>query len=237
MAPSRNLKPLAGHLNAVIRAGPPAVLPVWEPLFRLMLSEAKVNLTDLLREEEITLETLALACQSGFLRREAFEELMVNRSTTWLTKCLRRWGVPRDQVQDELSRLYLHLWEKALARYDSSRLFRPWVARVARNCWIGWIRSLRRSQSLDQVQEPLDGGLSPVQAAEAEELRRLILDAVPDPEQKAAISGILDGMSVLQVAESMDVPKTKVYRLLFRARARVRTALRSTVGLLGDQIR
>lgn len=112
--------------------------------------------------------------------------------------------------------------------YDRSRPFGPWLMRIAQNAAIDLLRRRAVRQS-----EPLDGtttatGRSPLQHAEAAEIRRALgraLAELPERQRVAVTLFDIEGWPHAAIAETLGVPEGTVRSDVFHARRKLREAL------------
>jgi len=234
MDPPCDLKDLTGHFEEVICRTPPERLAASEPGIRCLLAAAQLSPADLLRDPSLSPECLVLAFQRRFFRNEAYEELLVHRCEQDLRKWFGDWRVPSDWREDLLQALHLHLFSKALVKFDPAvGSFTPWLKQVAYHFWCGELRRIRPTVPLELVPEQAERCPSPPEQAVAEECRVLVEQAVEElPEcQRTALRGAAEGKSADEVSREMGVEKASAYRWLFRGRREVerRLGLRGVV--------
>lgn len=140
----------------------------------------------------------------------------------------------RDITQDVFLRLY-----EQFERYDLARPFAPWFMRLATNLALNAREKarLRRTLSTDaplsdgepRPEPPDRAGAAPVEAAGSREERVAIRAGVAAlPEKYAAVVALhyLEGLSVREISERLEIAEGTVKVRLFRARAQLREALR-----------
>ncbi len=135
--------------------------------------------------------------------------------------------------EDLAQEVFLHLYQ-ALPRYDPSRPFAPWMRRVMANCVLNRLRA-RPPRALpltgaDGADLPIADGRArdpAAAAADAEDLARIRLHLARLPEGWRAVVALryTEGLSVAEIAETLDLPANTVKTRLFRARAALRAAL------------
>ncbi|WOF45351.1 RNA polymerase sigma factor [Sphingopyxis indica] len=123
----------------------------------------------------------------------------------------------------------------ALDRYDGSRPFRLWIARIAINKCHDWARrrAVRRMLSfalpIDAAAEVAADQVSPeTQLADAQELRRTLdaVAALPARLKEALMLRTIEGLSQAETAEVLGVSQKAVETRLHRARAKLAELLR-----------
>ncbi|HEU4339534.1 MAG TPA: RNA polymerase sigma factor [Planctomycetota bacterium] len=120
-----------------------------------------------------------------------------------------------DMSQEVFLRLHRHF-----ATYDPRLPFLPWFRRLTTNACLNWCRThrARRPQRLE------DDTASAPPKEPSEDLRDAVL-ALPD-EQRLAITHFYFGdLSVVEIAEAMDVPTGTVKTWLYRAREALKSKL------------
>lgn len=123
----------------------------------------------------------------------------------------------------------------ALARYDGTRPFRLWIARIAINKCHDWARrrAVRRLFSfalpIDAADGIADTRASPeTQLADAGELQRTMraIAALPARLRDALVLRTIEGLSQAEAAQVLGVSEKAVETRLYRARARLTEDLR-----------
>jgi RNA polymerase sigma-70 factor (ECF subfamily) len=211
--------------NARIWADSPTSLREQEAGIAAALTSAELSLTVVF--QELPDETLALAFQKGFLVREVFTELFVGRYERSLARWLFRWGADAERAAEVLQDLYLRFYENRLATYNPEKGFRGYLWVSARNLWVQHGRDTRAVNSLDSLQSLASTGPGPEQAlADKEALERInaAIAGLPDLE-RAVLNATQAGKSADETAQALDLPKYRVYRLLFQARRRLEQVL------------
>jgi len=182
----------------------------------------------LMRPDETTAEPTILlatirAARSGDPR--AFEDLMIatHRHVANLSwRILGDAEEVKDAVQETFLRVFRHL-----KRYDETRDFHGWLARITINV----CRDLNRRRRKDRLHAPLDEALtqttgeriddSVIARGEAALVTRAI-DTLPERERLAIILRDVDGLSTEEVAEILGNTTSTVRVQLRNARAKVR---------------
>jgi RNA polymerase sigma-70 factor (ECF subfamily) len=223
---SVGLATLASALEEVIWSVPREQLASTGSTLLALLAAANYTPADVLAE--MADETLAVAVQKAFLRKEAFEEWLVNRYEPALLHWFyRRTGDP-ERALDLVQELYVKLLTgHTLANYNPEQEFRPWLWRVVHNLWVSSLRRKRLPISLIADEEQPSRTPPPIEEAAAHELESRI-DAVvrelPGAQQQI-LREAMNGASAGQIAEQLKIPKQRVFQLLFKARRRVEQAV------------
>lgn len=158
----------------------------------------------------------------------AFEEIVARyqrRVYGTAFRIVRRHDVADDVAQETFVRAY-----QALATFDSSRPFGPWVCRIAANLAINHVRSPRaREEPLPEThtQEPAPTG--PLDALLDGEARRVLDQALltlPGEQRAVFVLRVFEELSYKEIAEALGIQMGTVMSRLARARERLREALR-----------
>lgn len=200
-------------------------LDPWERDFCARLKNASLRLGDVL--EELSDESLALAVKKDLLRKETFEELCVKRYTSYLLRWFHRWGVPVGSVRELIQQLFCQLLEKHLSTFQPERNFRVYLYQAAWHLWIDHLRRSNKIRSLDGIPEPLSGDTSPEeQIIGLELLQRFDAALARLPAgHREVLRRTMDGQSAEAIGLALDIPKKRVFMLLFRARRRMEKEL------------
>jgi RNA polymerase sigma-70 factor, ECF subfamily len=178
-------------------------------------------------EEERQLVRLA---QSG--EEAAFEELIrrhQQRVFGLVSGILRR----REDVEDVVQQVFLKVFV-SLKRFDQRAAFSTWLYKISVNeCWDYLrkkkVRPLVYEADLSEEQvSRLDGVVSADQPpasssdrAEARDLLERMMEKLPEQDRQLLILKEVEGFSVQELAEILDLNVNTVKVRLFRARARL----------------
>jgi len=175
-------------------------------------------------------QELVRRAQSG--EEAAFEELIrrhQQRVFGLVTGILRR----RDDVEDVVQQVFLKVFI-SLKRFDHRSAFSTWLYKISVNeCW-DYLRKRKvrpltyeADLSEDQVSR-LDGVASaenppedPAQRAEARDLLERMLDKLPEEDRQLLMLKEVEGFSVQELAEMLNLNVNTVKVRLFRSRARL----------------
>jgi len=178
-------------------------------------------------EKERELVRLA---QSG--EHAAFEELVrrhQQRVFGLVNGILRR----REDVEDVVQQVFLKVFV-SLKRFDQRSAFSTWLYKISVNeCW-DYLRKKKvrplmyeADLSEDQVAR-LDGVVSvdrppesPSERAEVRDLLERLLEKLPDDDRQLLMLKEVEGFSVQELAEMLDLNVNTVKVRLFRSRARL----------------
>jgi RNA polymerase sigma-70 factor (ECF subfamily) len=219
------LETLAAAVGEVIWTLPDTQVRAAEPALRALLAAGGWKVSGVL--QEIPDETLAVAVQKEFLRKDAFEEWLVNR----YEKALLRWFYSRtgnwENAQDLTQELYLKLLRKDPApAYDPNHLFSPWLWTVVRNMQISDWRRQQKHVSLGSLALPASDPAPQEEAAarELESRAEAVILELPGPQQRV-LRAAMNGASADDIARQVGLPKQQIFQLLFKARRFVERAL------------
>jgi len=178
---------------------------------------------------------LVRLCQNG--TATAFEELVrrhQQRVFALVGGILRR---PQD-VEDVAQQVFLKAY-LGIRRFDQRAAFSTWLYKIAVNeCWDYLrkkkVRPLVYEADLSEEQvSQLDGIVSadrppesPSRRAEARQTIERILDTLPEQDRQLLILKEMEGFSVQELAEMLDLNVNTVKVRLFRARGRIMQAFR-----------
>ena len=175
-------------------------------------------------------QELVRRAQSG--EEAAFEELIrrhQQRVFGLVNGILRR----RDDVEDVVQQVFLKVFV-SLKRFDQRSAFSTWLYKISVNeCW-DYLRKRKvrpltyeADLSEDQVSR-LDGVASaenppedPSQRAEARDLLERMLDKLPEEDRQLLMLKEVEGFSVQELAEMLNLNVNTVKVRLFRSRARL----------------
>lgn len=145
----------------------------------------------------------------------AFEQI-VERFERPVYSLVYRLTGDREGARDLAQDVFLKAWRN-LARYDPERPFAPWFLKLAANLAINAREAakLRKTVPLEEPPAP-----RPEETPD-EELRAAVRKTIADLEPKYAACVALfylDGLSVKEIAERLDMPEGTVKIRLHRAR-------------------
>ncbi|HWW51576.1 MAG TPA: sigma-70 family RNA polymerase sigma factor [Verrucomicrobiae bacterium] len=181
--------------------------------------------------------------QSG--TEAAFEELVrrhQQRVFALVSGILRR----QEDVEDVAQQVFLKVF-LSLRKFDQRAAFSTWLYRITINeCWDYLrkkkVRPLVYESDLSEEQVScLDGIASsgrppeaPNDRAEAKQLLERLLEKLSEPDRQLLVLKEMQGFSVQELAEILNLNVNTVKVRLFRARGRVMDAYRRRLGLSGQ---
>lgn len=166
-------------------------------------------------------------------RQRAYGELMQRHRET-VYRLVRSHIGDADAALDVTQQCFLAAFS-ALARYDGTRPFRVWIARIAINKCHDWARrrAVRRLFSLalpiDAASHVVDEGATPeVLLSDRQQLQRTMtaITALPDSLKEPLILCTIEGLSQAETALVLGISEKAVETRVYRARARLEESLR-----------
>ena len=170
---------------------------------------------------------LARCCAQDPMAFRAFVVRYERMVFALLSRMLGGGSEVEDLAQETFVRAY-----RAFPGFDLNGPAKPstWLLTIATRLAL----DARKKKRLDQT--PLDdttdatSGSTPEIALERRELGRAIAEAaetLPDDQRAALVLAELHGLSILEIANALDVPENTAKTRLFRAREKMREALKS----------
>lgn len=142
-------------------------------------------------------------------------------------------AITRDEraAEDILQECFVRLHTYA-ASVDAARPLRPWLYRVTVNLAYDWSSRRRHMQPLDDAMEWLSGlpaaFPSPDRKAEERETMRTVrevIDGLPPMHRAVIVLFYMEGLTIEEIADVLDLPTGTVKSRLHYARARLREML------------
>ncbi len=168
-----------------------------------------------------------LVLRAGAGDHRAFADLAHLLARPALGACIRILHdrqLAEDAVQEALTRL----WREA-ACFDPARgSFSAWWRRMLINCALDGRRRLRPVAALDEAAEISDAGPTPARAAEQADLAARVQAAAAElPERQRAALALFhgDGLSMQEIADTLETSEKAVEGLLLRGRAALKSKL------------
>lgn len=128
---------------------------------------------------------------------------------------------------------------RAIDRFDPKMPFYPWLYRIVRNACFNHLRKRRRRAEvslqllMEEGYDATHDGRSPEEAAELEELKRSIREAMktlsPEHQEILRLRHFLE-LSYSEMAECLHIPQGTVMSRLHAARKALRAALETSQG-------
>ncbi len=192
------------------------------------LSEEK-NGPRVYKEENLQERELIEAARTG--DKTAFGKLIMIHQRRLLRTILVITG-RRDSAMDIVQDAFVKAWG-ALRRFETGRPFYPWIATIARNLALNYIKRQSREQSLDEI-EPLaenipDESGNPLDdliGREADRKFAAALLALPEQFRAVFVLRMYDKLSYEQIAKELDISPGTVDSRLYRAREKLMELLK-----------
>lgn len=150
---------------------------------------------------------------------EAFTQIMRNHEDRVFSVCLRIMG-NRDQALDATQETFLTTFRKA-EQFKGNAALGTWIYRIAVNTCYDLLRRQKRRKT-DPMPEHLDPtDHSAEDAVDSAALRPEItaaLAALPADFRSAVVLSDIEGMSLPEIAEILDIPVGTVKSRVFRGR-------------------
>jgi RNA polymerase sigma-70 factor (ECF subfamily) len=145
-------------------------------------------------------------------------------------RIVRRHDVADDVAQEAFIRAF-----RALASFDPGRPFGPWISRIAANLAINHVRSpeAREEELPDGHAETPSRGEDPLDRVLDSEARAILhqaLASLPAEQRAVFVLRAVEGLSYLEIAESLQISIGTVMSRLSRAREKLRTAVAPYLG-------
>ena len=150
----------------------------------------------------------------------------------YLWRTLRRFGVPARHVEDVAHDVFVVVHAR-LAEFDRKRPLRPWLIGIAFRESANFLRKGTQSRELLEELDAEDDGASPEDLAIGREARTLVARALAtlEPDRRAVfVLHDLNGESVPDIAEALEIPLNTAYSRLRLARQEFTLAVRRMHG-------
>ncbi|MDB5681567.1 MAG: sigma-70 family polymerase sigma factor [Sphingomonas bacterium] len=180
-------------------------------------------------------EARARLCEAlarvGAEDRNAFREVYTLTSAKLFGICLRICG-ERSGAEDVLHEVYLTIWKRAGAFEPGRASPISWLATIARNRAIDWVRArgVRPTRPIEEADDIADDTPDQLSVAQRDEKSRRLhdcLDALDERQRDAIRTAFFDGMTYAELAAAKGVP-------LGTMKSWVRRGLQQLKGCVGD---
>lgn len=144
----------------------------------------------------------------------------------YLCRTLRRLGVRREDIEDDVHEVFLVLNRK-WTQYDPSRPLRPYLFGIAFRVASAQRRRRHREvpHRLELVEEPAVPPDDALEAAEARELVLAALSRVPLPRRAVLVMHDIDEIPMRDIARTLSLPLFTGYSRLRKARREFEAAV------------
>jgi RNA polymerase sigma-70 factor (ECF subfamily) len=163
----------------------------------------------------------------------AFSELARLLARPALAQAVRVLG-DRALAEDAVQEAFTRLWREA-RRFDPARgSFAGWWRRMLMNCALDGRRRLKPVVAIDEAAEVADAAPTPARAAESADLAARVQQAAAAlPERQRAALALFhgDGLTMAEIADTLETSEKAVEGLLLRGRA----ALKDRLAALKDE--
>lgn len=162
--------------------------------------------------------------------QRAFDELMSAHEDRVFSVCLRVMR-NREAALDALQETFITVFRKA-HMYNGESAFSTWLYRVAMNTCYDQLRKKKRraTDSLPDHHDPADPTADdPFTSAELRPELHAALDQIPQEFAAAVVLSDIEGLSIAEAAEILDVAEGTVKSRVFRGRRMLADILRNQI--------
>ena len=165
--------------------------------------------------------------------KTAMFELLMRRYNERVYRAARAIVRDESEAEDVMQQAYVNAFTH-LHQFNGSALFSTWLIRIAINEALARVRRKGRYEAFDDAPSTVEPLMSmnpsenPERQAFAGELRKLLesaIDGLPNGMREVFVLRDVEGMSTLEVAESLGVSEDVVKTRLSRGRAMLRRVL------------
>jgi len=147
---------------------------------------------------------------------------------SFVWRCLRGLGVAPLALEDAAQDVFVVV-HRRLFTFQAESSLRTWLFGIVRRIAYRYRRTARRKGPIAELERepeaPDPGPLERAQEVEAAEFVDRFAGHLDDRKREVFVLGILEGLSVPEVAEALGVPLNTAYTRLRRARLEFRKAL------------
>jgi len=148
-------------------------------------------------------------------------------------RCLQGYGVPTAALDDAAQDVFV-IVHRRLGDFRGDSTLRTWLYSIVRNVAANRRRSEKRRGSLAALKEDVpcsdSGPIEYVQQREAVDFVRCFLAKIDDKKRDVFILALLEGMTIPEVAETLNIPLNTAYTRLRSVRLEFRRALQNRRG-------
>ncbi len=167
--------------------------------------------------QEVVDELLVMRCQDG--DAEAMDMLVRRWQDRLWRHALRLTGRP-DGAWDVVQESWLGIM-RGLGRLADPACFRPWAYRIVTHKATDWVRRRQRGRTIRDLADPVPAAPAGADADAASDLRTA-LAALPADQRALLGLRYLEELSVVEIAEILEIPAGTVKSRLYEARATLR---------------
>ncbi|HWP83161.1 MAG TPA: RNA polymerase sigma factor [Bacteroidota bacterium] len=164
----------------------------------------------------------------------AYEQIM-RRYNPRLFRIVRSYLTDEDEIEDVIQEAYIKAYE-ALPRFEKRSSFSTWVIRIAINEALARVKQRKRLSPIGDTASddtgyvieaigPLQNNETPIETLMNSELKYILEEAVdrlPENYRSVFVMREIEGMSIAETSESLDITQTNVKVRLNRAKEMLR---------------
>jgi RNA polymerase sigma-70 factor (ECF subfamily) len=143
-------------------------------------------------------------------------------------RCLRGLGVASAQLEDAAQDVFVVVHQR-LHSFEHAAALRSWIFGIVRRIAYRYRRTAQRKPSGGSQDEEAPtsepGPQERIQDVEAARFVDGFVSGLDDRKREVFVLGVLEGLTVPEIAEALEVPLNTAYTRLRRARAEFRKAL------------
>jgi len=163
---------------------------------------------------------------AAIAKRPEFRDVF-ERELGFVYNSLRRLGIRSAELPDATQEVFATV-AAVLGDYDPSRPLRPWLFGISYRVGMRYLDvAHRRREVPSEMPEAPDsspGADAAVERKEARDLAREALSRVEPSRRAVLVLAHFEGMSVPEIAETLQIPVNTAYSRLHRAREELRDA-------------
>ncbi|RSZ57859.1 sigma-70 family RNA polymerase sigma factor [Massilia atriviolacea] len=188
----------------------------------------RITEASVLRSTELRLHALFLQGLDGdAVAYRAFLQATASHLRAFLRRRLGSWP---DEVEDLVQESLLAIHNQRLS-YDTAVPLTAWMVAIARYKLIDWLRRHARRDALNEPMPDDDAFFSSADADAGEARRDLarLLAGLPDKQREAIVYTKLDGMSVREAADALQMSEAAVKVSVHRGLKTLATLLKDAL--------
>lgn len=171
-------------------------------------------------------------------------EILIRRYNEKLYRVIRSYLKDEEEVEDAMQNAYLYAFEK-LYQYKGQAQFSTWLVRIGINESLSRLKKLRKQAMINERSTsfpdrklmliPDDWQLNPEQKTVNDEMNTLLeraIDELPEKYRVVYMLREIEGMSMDQIAQCLDISESNAKVRLHRSRALLKEILyKSAAGI------